>query len=114
MATVNLVDLTRRPVSIAADAHVVVAVVRNEILRLPFFISYYRDKGFDTFVFIDNESTDGTRDFLVAQPDAVVLGVSQDYAASRHGLTWTNAVLNQLCVGRWVLVVDADEQLVWP
>jgi hypothetical protein len=99
---------------IPAGAHVVVAVVRNEALRLPFLISYYRQKGFDAFIFVDNGSSDGTREFLLSQPDTYVFSATEDYSASRFGLDWTNLMLNRFCTGCWTLVVDADEMLVWP
>lgn len=110
----TLAYLNRRTVTIPADAHVVVAVVRNEALRLPYFISYYRQKGFDAFIFVDNDSTDGTRELLMTQPDIFVFGTTEDYSASGYGLTWTNFILERFCVGHWVLVADADEILVWP
>lgn len=111
MAVVNLLS---RLLHVSDHAHVVVAVVRNEMLRLPFLVSYYREQGFDTFIFIDNDSSDGTREFLLAQPNTMVLAANEEYSKSGFGLAWVNAVLHQFCVGRWVLVVDADELLVWP
>src|SRR5262245_53663554 len=40
-------------------AVILVAVVRNEIQRLPGFLSHYRRLGIDRFMFIDNDSSDG-------------------------------------------------------
>ncbi|HBK82674.1 MAG TPA: hypothetical protein DDZ41_03620, partial [Flavobacterium sp.] len=36
------------------------AIMRNESLRLPHFIEYYRKLGVDRFFFIDNNSTDNS------------------------------------------------------
>ena len=43
--------------------------VRNERVRLPYFLEYYRKLGVDHFVVIDNGSDDGSREYLAAQPD---------------------------------------------
>ena len=41
---------------------------RNEALRLPAFLEHRR-LGVDGFFIIDNDSTDGTTDYLAGQPD---------------------------------------------
>jgi len=38
---------------------------RNEKVRLPYFLNYYRDMGVGHFFFVDNDSTDGSDEFLV-------------------------------------------------
>ena len=62
----ELVPLTPRTPDFlrGGDAPVVVAVTRDEALRLPFFLSYYRSLGCAGFVVADNESTDGSRELL--------------------------------------------------
>jgi hypothetical protein len=109
-----VVSLNLRKEEIPAGTHVVVAVVRNEALRLPFLLSYYREKGFGAFLVVDNGSTDGTCEYLLSQEDTWVFSTTDDYSSSRFGLDWTNLLLDQFCVGHWSLVVDADEMLVWP
>jgi hypothetical protein len=73
--------ISRHPVDIAADAPVLLSVVRNEALRLPYFLSYYRSIGFDRFIVVDNDSTDGTRELLLAQPDIFVFHTSEHFGA---------------------------------
>ncbi|NIT57750.1 MAG: hypothetical protein GWN00_16425, partial [Aliifodinibius sp.] len=51
---------------------VLVSVVRNEIEILPHFCAHYRAMGVKCFIFVDNCSNDGTREFLLAQDDAFV------------------------------------------
>src|SRR5262252_7808355 len=101
-----------RSLAFTPETRVVVCVVKNEALRLPYWLDYYRSMGFDRFVFVDNSSTDGTLELLLAQPDAYVFATTEPYAASKYGVTWTNAVLDAVCDGRWTLVADADELLV--
>ncbi len=44
-----------------------VSTVRNEKIRLPYFLRYYRELGIDHFLIVDNDSTDGTLDYLGGQ-----------------------------------------------
>jgi len=90
------------------------STVRNERLRLPYFLSYYRKMGIGHFLFIDNASDDGTGEYLAAQPDVSLWRARGSYAASRFGMDWINAILSRHCHDRWVLTVDADEFLVYP
>ena len=64
--------------------------VRNEMGRLPFALSYYRDLGVGQFLIVDNDSTDGTRDYLKAQPDVRLWHTKASYRDSRFGLDWMN------------------------
>lgn len=109
-----LTYLSAHPIAIPSGGHVVVAVVRNEMLRLPYFLAYYRGIGFHHFIFIDNGSDDGTREYLRGQVDVSLLATDQGYGASGFGMAWVNQVLDAYCEGCWVLVADADELLVWP
>jgi len=110
-----LTSIGRSPGKFPPDAHVVLSVVRNEALRLPYLLHYYRSIGFDHFIFIDNDSTDGTREFLLDQPDTFVFHTVEHFGAPPGaGIVWKNGLLDMFCDGRWVLVVDADEILVWP
>jgi hypothetical protein len=105
--------LGTRPLTISGEP-VLVSVIRNEIMRLPYFLAHYRSLGFEQFVFIDNDSTDGSREYLLAQPDTFVLTTKDSFSANRWGMSWAHALLDRYCDGRWALVVDADELLVWP
>lgn len=102
------------PKAIATAGVTLAATVRNERLRLPFFIDYYRRLGVGHFLFIDNGSDDGTGEWLAAQPDVSVWRTTASYGASRFGIDWINALLGRHRHGRWCLVVDVDEFLVFP
>ena len=54
---------------IAADDILVAATVRNEMIRLPYFLEHYRKLGVGHFLFVDNGSDDGTAAWLAEQPD---------------------------------------------
>ena len=91
-----------------------VSTVRNETLRLPFFLDHYRRLGVRHFLMIDNSSDDGTSAMLRAQPDVSLWHASGGYRASRFGVDWQNWLLRRYVSGHWALVVDADELLIYP
>ena len=96
------------------DDHIVASVVRNEALRLPYWLAYYRSLGFDRFLVVDNGSTDGTYELLFAQPDVTLFATKDSYRDNKFGIHWISPILDEYCHGHWVLVADADELLVWP
>ncbi len=91
---------------------IVISVVKNEADRLEDFLRYYRNHGIERFVFVDNGSTDGGLEFLLAQPDVDVcerLG-KFDWMLKQG---WINKVVETYGYGRWYIYVDADEQIVF-
>jgi len=90
------------------------SVVRNEKIRLPYFLDYYRKLGVRHFLFVDNDSTDGTLDYLKAQPDVSVWYTNASYRRSTFGIDWSNYLLRKYAHGHWVLTVDPDEFLIYP
>lgn len=103
-----------RPLDIGADEIVAVGKLRNEMLRLPDFLRHHRRLGVERFLAIDDRSDDGTREFLLDQPDVHVFEIREPFAESRGGARWTSAVLDQFAPGRWALTLDADELFVYP
>jgi hypothetical protein len=87
---------------------------RNELLRLPAFLKHYRSLGVDRFFIVDNDSSDGTPDYLVRQPDVRVFHTAGSFREARGGTAWLNALLSQFGVGCWCLTVDIDELLYYP
>ena len=106
------VQLRRK--GIAPATNVVIAVARNEFVRLPYFLRYYRNLGIEHFLFVDNGSEDATVAYLSEQPDCSVWSTTASYRKSRFGLDWVNWLARRYCLGRWVLHVDVDEFFVFP
>ncbi|MEM7488699.1 MAG: glycosyltransferase family 2 protein [Pseudomonadota bacterium] len=88
--------------------------VRNERLRLPYFLDYYRKMGVDHFLFVDNGSDDGTQDYLAKQVDVSLWLAQGSYARAAYGVDWTNWLLRQHGHRHWTLTVDVDEFFVYP
>lgn len=92
----------------------VMSTLRNERIRLPFFLSYYRDLGANHFIFVDNDSDDGSREYLAAQPDVSVWTTRASYKRARFGVDWLNWLARKHAHNHWVLTVDPDEFFVYP
>ena len=107
--------LDRHPLPPPTGEIRVFLVVRNEGTRLPWLLAYYRGLGATRFLILDNDSDDGTRDWLLAQgPDVHTFHTDGSFAASAAGMRWTNHLLDEHGSGAWCLTVDADEALVYP
>jgi hypothetical protein len=88
--------------------------VRNERVRLPYFLEYYRKLGVDHFLVVDNGSDDGSRDYLAAQPDVSLWATGAGYRQARYGMDWLMHLLRRHGSGNWCLTVDVDEFLIYP
>ena len=100
------------PNDIRADV-VVIAVIRDEMWRMPFFLAYHRWLGVQHFIIIDNRSCDGTSDFLAREPDVTCMHAPGNYGGDPKGQTvWIRWALRLAPPRRWNLVLDADELFV--
>jgi hypothetical protein len=97
----------------------VFAIVRNSSYLLPYFLDHYRSLGVTQFVIFDDQSTDGTRERLLDQPDVMVLGSTLRFhhrmpngKQLHHNLR--NWMPESLGPGRWAITVDADEFMMLP
>jgi glycosyltransferase involved in cell wall biosynthesis len=88
--------------------------VRNEAVRLPFFLAHHRALGVRHFLVVDNASTDGTARLLADQPDVSLWQTSASYKRSRFGMDWLTWLLMRHGHGHWCLTLDADEILIYP
>jgi len=117
MAVSFRLDLIKRPRQDEASVPVFV-IVRNERYFLPHFLAHYRALGVRNFWFLDDHSTDGTRELLAAEDDCGIVASDRRFGEKLDGLrfsTWVRRLVpERLFPGRWVLCVDCDEFLVLP
>lgn len=106
--------VTNRMQGLRAQPILLFSTMRNERVRLPYFLDYYRKLGIDHFLIVDNGSTDGSHEYLADQPDVSVWSTSAGYKQSRFGMDWIMHLLRRHGQGNWCLTVDVDEFLVYP
>ncbi|MCR8726825.1 glycosyltransferase family 2 protein [Frigidibacter sp. ROC022] len=92
----------------------VFACLKNEAIRLPHFLDYYRGLGVRHFFIVDNASVDGSGDYLRAQPDVHCFHTGMSYRGSSAGRLWLQELCDHYGTGHWCLTVDVDELLVFP
>ena len=110
----ELTPVVLRTDRIAPQDVLVFSTLRNEKVRLPFFLNYYRNLGVNHFLIVDNDSDDGSREYLAQQPDVSLWTTSHSYKRSRFGVDWLNGLQMKFGHGHWTLVVDPDEFFVYP
>ncbi|MGI3212107.1 glycosyltransferase family 2 protein [Roseovarius tibetensis] len=99
---------------IEADDVLCFATIRNEAVRLPWFLGHHRRLGVRHFLIVDNASDDSTRDYLAAQPDVSLWTTAHSYRLSRFGVDWLTGLQMRHGHGHWCLTLDADECLIYP
>ncbi len=110
----ELKSVTNRTASIRGRDVLLFSTMRNERIRLPYFLQYYREMGISHFLIVDNDSDDGTRDYLAEQPDVSLWTTPASYKRARFGVDWLNWLQMRHGHGHWTLTVDPDEFLVYP
>ncbi len=90
------------------------ATMRNEKVRLPYFMDYYRSLGINHFFIVDNDSDDGSLQYLLGQEDVSIWHTSASYKRSRFGVDWLNYLQMRYAHQHWCLIVDVDEFFIYP
>jgi tetratricopeptide (TPR) repeat protein len=116
-ATFKLYELSRidqKELEVKTDDILCCTVVRNELLRLPYFLTYHREKGINKFFIVDNNSTDDTHSYLLSQPDVYLWNSHLSFNQANFGSAWFELLLRKYGIDHWCLIVDADELLYYP
>ena len=85
--------------------------IKNESLRLPFFLKYYLNKGVDRIFLVDNNSVDNSVSIALSFENVHVFQTKEQY---RNHWNWVEILLDRYGMNYWCLLVDADELLHFP
>ncbi len=110
----ELTSIADRTKTIKRDDLLLFSTLRNEHVRLPYFLTYYRNMGINHFLIVDNDSNDGSMEYLAEQPDVSVWHTRKSYKKSRFGVDWLTWLQFRHAHGHWSLTVDPDEFLIYP
>lgn len=90
-----------------------VFITHNDMPLISKFLSHYRNLGVTRFICVDDISKDGTREYLLEQPDVDVWISPLRYSDARRGRRWREQLFAIYGLDRWYLNVDSDEFLVY-
>ena len=110
----ELSSIVDRTPDLKPDDILLFSTLRNEKVRLPYFLDYYRKMGVRHFLIVDNDSNDGSGEYLADQPDVSLWHTESSYKKSRYGVDWLNHLQSRYGHGHWCLTVDADEFFLYP
>jgi hypothetical protein len=85
----------------------------NDRNLLPSFLAHYRRLGVSRFICVDDVSSDGTRDYMLAQKDVDLWSSPIRYRDARRGREWRESLFERYGADRWYLNVDSDEFLIY-
>jgi len=91
---------------------IAICVIKNDLEKLKKFLEHHRKLGIKQFAFLDDNSSDGTKEFLLVQND-VELFESRDSFFTDRKTAWINRILAYYGFDRWYAVLDSDELLVY-
>jgi hypothetical protein len=89
---------------------ILICVIKNEYLLLEYFIEHYSKIGVTHFIFIDNDSSDNTIEYLKnIKFNIMIYKTSESYKTNNFGVIWITYILDTYCKNKWCVVVDSDE-----
>jgi hypothetical protein len=102
----------KKQIDLAINEFGVVCPVRNGMAHIPEFLRYYRKKGAKHFFFIDNGSTDQTREYLLKNEDVTVY--ETQLLHKKYESEIRSTIIKEHFRGKWCLGVDVDEFFDYP
>jgi len=114
LGPVSLTPVRRSVVPLGPSDIGLICVARNASKCLPSFLAHYRRLGIARFAFVDDQSDDGSRELLLAAPDADVYQSDVGFKHSDGGRIWRDMLVDIYGRNRWYVSIDSDEYLVFP
>ena len=94
------------------ESVIAICVAKNDLTKMKGFINHHRKLGIHNFVILDNDSTDGSIEWLLEQNDVFLLQTKIPYTTNRRE-AWVNRIMAYFGDERWYYVADSDELLVY-
>ena len=94
------------------DGVILLCVVKDDLERVQSMIPYYKKLGVQNFVFLDDGSSDGTKDFLISQNDVDVWRGKSAYTTNMRQV-WLTRLVEHYGYNKWYIIVDSDEFLTY-
>lgn len=107
----NIYSVKKNTESDDTDA-ILICIVKNDLLKVKTLIKHHRTIGIKKFAFLDNGSSDGTKEWLLEQNDVDLFEVEDKYTTNRRE-AWVNKIIAYYGLKRWYLIVDSDELFVY-
>ncbi|MBN1588525.1 MAG: glycosyltransferase family 2 protein [Pirellulales bacterium] len=101
------------PAPLTREDMPLVFLSHNERRFMPSFFAHYRMMGVTRFICVDDRSTDGSFEYVMAQEDADVFVSNVRYREAARGKIWREKLFDLYGHDRWYLNVDSDEFLVF-
>lgn len=95
-----------------SSSPILICVVKDDLERMKMLYDHYRSIGIEHFAILDNNSTDGTLEWLLEQDDTDVY-LTSDKFESKKKYGWINKIISMYGFNRWYLYVDSDELFVY-
>lgn len=104
----NNLELINNSFKNEKDKVTLICIVKNDLLKVKESLKHHRSIGVEQFVFIDNLSDDGTREWLLKQGDVHLYSAKVPYTTDRRE-AWINKIISFYGFNRWYLILDSDE-----
>ncbi len=93
---------------------VLLCVLRNAFKYVPTLLDHYRRLGVTRFAFVDDKSTDATRELLASASDVDLYESDLGYRQAGAGMPWRDLLVDIYGRNRWYVSIDSDEYLIYP
>lgn len=111
VSSIKMQKIDTNPVPIAPNELRLFVMVRNESLRIPYFLKYYFQKGVDRVFLIDNNSDDDTVAVASSFNNVHIFRTKENF---RNYSNWMELLLDRYGKNQWCIAADADEIFQFP